>query len=125
MTDTEFRIAAKQAPAAKAKQTLMIAANELGVFTFYFPCQLSDPDQRASLQHMLADRYRASIPMPEGTTGVFHLIELDGLPMLIPENDALAFALGVVIARQGLAGARRVSYRPEMLPAPVFTDLPE
>jgi hypothetical protein len=113
-----FRIAAKQAPAAKAKQALMIAANELGVFTFYFPCQLGDAEQRESLRTLLAEQFDSAIPMPEETTGVFHLVVLDGVPLLIPENDALAFTAGVVLARLGLDAARRVSYRPEMLPAP-------
>jgi len=112
-----FRIAAKQAPAAKAKQALMIAANELGVFTFYFPCQLADAEQRDSLRALLAEQFGAKIPMPEETTGVFHLVVLDDVPLLIPENDALAFTFGVVLARLGLDAARRVSYRPEMLPA--------
>jgi hypothetical protein len=118
MTDSDFRIASKQAPAAKAKQALMIAANELGVFTFYSPYQLSDPDQRDALNVQLDEQFGAAIPMPKDTAGVFHLVVLDGVPLLIPENDALAFTFGVVLARLGLDAARRVSYRPEMLPAP-------
>jgi len=118
MTEPTFRIAERQAPAAKAKQALMIAANELRVFTFYSPYQLADPGQRESLRVQLAEQFGATIPMPQETAGVFHLVVLDGVPLLIPENDALAFTFGVVLARRGLDAARRVSYRPEMLPAP-------
>lgn len=209
MTRAPFRIAAKQAPAAKAKQALMIAANELGVFTFYFPIQLADPAQRHSIRRMLADQFGIALALPDvhhvaisgrpdggtftltygstQTTGpiphdatpeqvaaalraldgidddvtvtsigtqyvvtfdlaehdrpkltaaadftggtnpgisvqrpaaVFHLVVLDGQPILLPEDDALAFTFGVVLARRGLDAARRVSYRPEMLPAP-------
>jgi hypothetical protein len=217
MTEDDFRIARTQAPAAKAKQALMIAANELGVFTFYFPFQLSDPAQRKSLRAMLASQFGTAVALPEmhtvtipgnpqdgtftltfdwhpgshrgrlrhtettapidvnaseqdvqdvlagliklrgdvtvtsgpgrsflltfhhhedieitaagpfnsGTTpkvtvsrpaGVFHLVVLDNIPILVPEDDALGFTIGVVLARLGVEAARRVSYRPEMLP---------
>jgi hypothetical protein len=203
-----FRIAAKQAPAAKAKQSAMIGSDELEVFTYYFPFQMADPKQRASVRAYLAQR-NTGIPLPEvqvinifgqptegtftlkvgrkttspleldapaekvqeelqglraagtptvtgsaatgyvvtfpdtgkvapeitatwsftydkgpepGVTistppGVFFLIDLDGVPLTLPEDDALPFILGVVLAKRGLEAARRVSYRPEMLPA--------
>lgn len=111
-----FRIAAKQAPAAKAKQSAMIGSDELEVFTYYFPFQAADPKQRASVAAWLAQR-GDTIPMPDETTGVFFLLELDGVPIVLPENDALPFILGVVLAKRGLEAARRVTYRPEMLPA--------
>lgn len=118
MTEPTFRIAAYQAPAAKAKQAAMIAANELGIFTYFWPVQLADAEQRDSLRRLLAEQYGSEIPMPADTTGVFLFIELDGVPALIPENDAPAFVLGVVLGKRGLDAARRVTYRPEMLPAP-------
>jgi hypothetical protein len=114
--DTDFRIAARQAPAAKAKQSAMIGSVELEVFTYYFPFQMADSNQRASVKAWLATR-GAAIPMPAESTGVFFLLELDDVPILLAENDALPFILGVVLAKRGLEAARRVSYRPEMLPA--------
>lgn len=116
MTET-FRIAAKQAPAAKAKQSAMIGSDELEVFTYYFPFQASDPKQCASVQAWL-DQRGVDIAWPAETGGVFLLLELDGVPIVLPENDALPFILGVVLAKRGLDAARRVTYRPEMLPAP-------
>jgi hypothetical protein len=112
-----FRIAEKQAAAAKAKQALMIGSTELRVFTYREPYQLGDTAQRNSLLRTLNDEFDTTIPLPPADKpGVFYLVVLDGTPVLVPENDALAFTLGVVLAKEGVEVARRVSYRAEMLP---------
>lgn len=118
MTKSVFRIRTNQAAAARAKQALMIASNELGIFTYYWPHQLADPAQRDSLLHMLAEQFSATLPLTDDPSGVFYLVVLDDEPILVPEADALAFTLGVVLGRRGIEEARRVSYRAEMLPAP-------
>lgn len=118
MPDLPFRIAPGQADWAMRTQSLMVAANELRVFTYREPYYLGNPDQRASLEYTLLTEFGATFPLPDDTRGVFYLIVLDGSPVLLPEEDANAFAFGVVLARQGLQAARRVSYRPEMLPDP-------
>ncbi len=116
MTESDFRIAPAQALAAKAKQALMIGADELRLFTYYSPYQLGDADQRASLLHTLEEQWGATISLPEAPTGVFYLVVVDDEPVLVPESDALPFTLAIALATGGPDLARQVSYRPEMLP---------
>lgn len=117
MTDAPYRIAPKQAPAAKAKQALMIGSDELGAFTYICPYQIGDEQQRLAVEGMFTNMGH-TLALPDDAAGVFYLIVMDSVPIMVPETDAVAFTMGVVLARLGLDAARRVSYRSEMLPAP-------
>lgn len=125
------RIAVKQALAAKAKQVLMTGDLELGLFVYRQPYQLGNAEQRASLAATLEEEFHASIPLPEiemkwDATAKAHvpkkstvyLVVVAGTPVLVHENDALAFTLGLALAKGGIDMARRVSYRLDMLPLP-------
>lgn len=121
-----FRIAPSQSVAAKAKQSLMVAAGELRILTYREPYQLSDVKQRDSLLHTLNTEFDETIPLP-GDGGVFYLIVIEDpaapgkkprrRPVLLPENDVQAWVVGYAVAKVGIELARRVSYRAEMLPA--------
>jgi|ERR1051325_9042270 hypothetical protein len=115
-----FRIATGQSFTATAKQALMIGAGELGLFAYREPYQLGDEDQRASLLHTLNTEFDTSIPLPsKGTRSVYYLIVLldERQPVIIPESEVVAFVFGYVLGKAGIDAARRVSYRPDMLPA--------
>lgn len=125
MTDNPaFRMLPKQATGAKAKQSLMIASSELGAITYREGYQLGDPDQRESLLHTLRHEFNTTIPMPtfdpadEDPYLVSYLVVVNGVPVLVPEEEAQAFALATVLCLAGVEAARRVSYRADMLPAP-------
>lgn len=121
MTATEpyARILSEQSTGSKAKQALMVASQELGVFTYREGYQLSDPDQRDALEHTLRHEFNTSIALPEvgDIYTVSYLVVINGAPVLVPEEDAVQFTLGAVLALAGVQAARRVSYRPGMLPA--------
>jgi hypothetical protein len=116
------RLLPAQATGAKAKQALMIASGELDVFTYREGYQLADLDQRAALERTLRDEFDTSIPLPtvdpddEDAYMVSYLVVVNGLPVLVPEEEAQPFALALVLALAGVKAARRVSYRPDMLP---------
>jgi len=122
----QFRIAPSQSPAAKAKQSLMVAAGELRILTYREPYQLSDRAQRDSLLHTLNTEFDETIPLP-ADGGVFYLIVVEDpakaggkpkrRPVIVPENDVQAWVVGYAVAKVGIEQARRVSYRAEMLPA--------
>ncbi len=119
LPDTGFRIAAHQAMAAKAKQALMIADEELRLLLYRQPYQLANDMQRASLLNTLREEFDAEIPLvtlDRKTTGF--LVVYDGTPIIVYEADALPFVLGIALATGGIDMARRVSYRVDMLPAP-------
>jgi hypothetical protein len=209
VTESDFRIAPKQALAAKAKQALMIASTKLEILTYYSPYQLADPVQRASLRRTLAEQFNTGAVLPDirvisitgkpagGTfaltcdehitkeldikraaaedikaslmeipsladveftvagglnvgyvvafpdsiadapeltasgsftgghnpainvsrpSAVVYLVVVNDEPILVPENDVLPFTLGIALATGGPEMARKVSYRPEMLP---------
>lgn len=132
MTSFPFRLLPKQATGSKAKQALMIASGELDAFTYREGYQLNDSTQRAALERTLRSEFNVTIPLPDiemikkkGTNPpvweprsmVSYLIIIQGLPVLVPEEDVLPFVLATVLSQAGPDAARRVSYRADMLPA--------
>jgi hypothetical protein len=113
-----FRIAANQSLPAKAKQALMIANQELGILIYREPVQIANADQRASVLHLVNTEFNCTIALPGRQRGMFYLVVFDGVPSLIPESDVLPVVWAYALAKGGIEMARRVSYRPEMLPAP-------
>lgn len=114
------RMLPAQATGAKAKQAAMIAANELRLLTYREGYQLADPAQRASLEYTLREEFDTAIALPEVApdgSAVSYLLVVNGVPVLVPEDDMQPFIAGVVLALGGVGPARRVSYRPDMLPA--------
>jgi hypothetical protein len=114
------RLLPAQATGAKAKQAAMIASGELRVLTYREGYQLADPAQRASLEYTLREEFGTAIPLPPvdpDGSAVSYLLVVNGVPVLVPEDDVQPFVAGVVLALAGVDAARRVSYRPDMLPA--------
>lgn len=116
-----FRISPDQSVSAKAKQALMTGAKELQLFTYRQRYQLGNAAQRASLLHTLNTEFDVTVPLPAvpaGGRAVFYLIVADGVPVLLAEDEVLPAVVLYALAKGGLDAARRVSYRPETLPAP-------
>ena len=113
-----FRISAEQATPARVKQALMTASNHLGVLIYQQPYQLADPTQHQALVTTLKQDFHLfnDLPSLATTPTVVYLVTVKGTPVVLHEEDALAFVLGVAVALGGRDGADQVTYRPEMLP---------
>lgn len=118
MPDRLSRIAPGQSVGQTAKQSLMIASGELEILGYRGLYQLGQPAQRQSLLHTLNTEFDVTIPLAD--RGVFYpIVDLDQrLPVALPEADVVAFVLGYGLARGGIDAARRLTYRPDMLPLP-------
>lgn len=117
-TPPPVRIAVDQPIATKAKQALMIGSQELRLFAYRQPYHLGHVDQREALLETLNTEFRRTTALPPKSVSgrlVVYLVVADGEPVLIPENDVLAWVLAYALAKGGRAAADRVSYRPDML----------
>ncbi len=118
MTTPPVRIALRQPVATKAKQSLMILAQELRLVTYWGVYHLGHVDQRESLLHTLHTEFSrgAGLPPREKCAKlVVYLVSADGEPHLIPEDQVLPWVEAYAFAKGGRAMADRVSYLPYML----------